>query len=117
MQAPLVWTAAEGSTACEQTVATEAGARYSISGRALLQNTIWNITGSAAPLVVAAVTIPILVAGLGLDRFGLLTLAWTVIGYLSLFDFGLGRALTKLVAEKIGHGDLEEVPGAFSGIL
>jgi O-antigen/teichoic acid export membrane protein len=47
---------------------------------------------------------------MGTDRFGLLTLAWMVLGFSSLFDLGLGRALTKLVAEKLGRGRELEVP-------
>src|SRR5204863_432183 len=43
--------------------------------------------------------IPALIRILGADRFGILTLAWMLIGYCSLFDLGLGRALTKLVSE------------------
>jgi len=33
-----------------------------------------------------------------------------VIGYFSLFDFGIGRALTKLVAEKIGADEVDSIP-------
>ena len=87
--------------------------QYSFSARTLLHNTGWNLGGYVAPLVVGVIAMPILVERLGIDRFGLLTLAWTVIGYLSLFDFGLGRALTKLVAEKIGNGSLTEIPSVF----
>ena len=50
-------------------------------------------------MLVALVAIPILVDGLGTARFGILTLAWMVVGYFSLFDLGLGRALTKLTAK------------------
>lgn len=67
--------------------------------------------GYGAPLVVAIFAIPLLIEGLGTDRFGVLTLAWVLIGYLSFFDLGLGRALTKLVAEKLGAGEEEEIPG------
>ena len=84
-----------------------------VSGRTVAKNTGLSIFGAAVPLLVAAVGIPVLVKGLGLERFGVLTLAWTLIGYLSLFDLGLGRALTKLVAEKYGQGLLDEVPAAF----
>jgi len=42
-----------------------------------------------------------------------MTLAWVVIGYFSLFDFGFGRALTKLVAEKLGAGQNRDIPGLF----
>lgn len=41
----------------------------------------------------------------------MLTLAWTVVGHFSLFDLGLGRALTKLVAERLGAGRVAEIPG------
>src|SRR5918998_2593407 len=80
------------------------------SGRLLARNTIFNFAGQAAPLLVALVAIPLLIEGLGTDRFGVLTLAWIVIGYFSLFDLGLGRALTKLVAERLGTGREDEVP-------
>jgi len=80
------------------------------SGRTLTRNTIWNIIGQSAPLLVAFFAIPLLIKGLGTDRFGVLTLAWAVVGYFSLFDLGLGRALTKLVAEKLGAGQAEDVP-------
>ena len=61
-------------------------------------------------MVVAVVTIPLLIRGLGVARFGVLSLAWIVIGYFSLFDFGIGRALTKLVADKIGAGEEQAIP-------
>jgi len=59
---------------------------------------------------VGIVTIPLLIRALGLDRFGVLTLAWLLIGYLGLFDLGLGRAVTKLVAERLGTEDHESIP-------
>jgi O-antigen/teichoic acid export membrane protein len=80
------------------------------SGRLLAKNAVWNLIGSAAPTVVAVFCIPILIRGLGTERFGVLTLVWAVIGYASLFDLGLGRALTQLVARKLGAGEDHEVP-------
>jgi len=79
-------------------------------GRRLARNVVWNLLGTGAPLLVAIVAIPMLIEGLGLARFGVLTLAWMVVGYFSLFDLGLGRALTKLVAEKLGKGQDDEIP-------
>jgi O-antigen/teichoic acid export membrane protein len=76
----------------------------------LAKNTLLNLLGQGVPLIVALVAIPKLIAGLGTDRFGVLTLAWMVIGYFSLFDLGIGRALTKLVSEKLGNGGEEEIP-------
>jgi O-antigen/teichoic acid export membrane protein len=79
-------------------------------GRLLARNTIWNLLGQLLPMIVAVVAIPPLIRGLGVPRFGVLSLAWIVIGYFSLFDMGIGRALTKLVAEKIGAGEDHEIP-------
>ena len=47
------------------------------------------------PTLAGVVAIPRLVHSLGVDRFGLLSLAWIIVGYFSLFDMGMGRALTK----------------------
>jgi O-antigen/teichoic acid export membrane protein len=74
-------------------------------GRLLAKNAIWSLIGQALPLFVGALIIPSLMRTLGTARFGVLTLAWALIGYCSLFDLGLGRALTKLVAERIGEED------------
>src|SRR5712664_1803789 len=80
------------------------------SGRLLARNVIWNLIGNGAPMIVAVFCIPLLIRGLGKDRFGVLALAWALIGYASLFDLGLGRALTQLVAKKLGAGDEREIP-------
>src|SRR5271170_7426102 len=80
------------------------------SGRLLAHNAIWNLIGNGAPLIVAVFSMPILIHGLGKDRFGVLALAWALIGYASFFDIGLGRALTQLVARKLGAGEEHEVP-------
>lgn len=74
------------------------------NGRLLARNMIWNLVGQGVPVIAAFFAIPLLVNGLGIARFGILTLVWASIGYFSLFDLGLGRALTKLVAEKLGQG-------------
>ncbi len=88
------------------------------SGRLLARNTIWNLIGNGAPMIVAVVCIPILIRGLGKERFGVLTLAWALIGYASLFDLGLGRALTQLVARKLGAAEEREIPSlAWTSLL
>ena len=81
------------------------------SGRSIARNTVWNLIGSGAPLLLAIVCVPILIRGLGTERFGVLTLAWALVGYAGLFDLGLGRALTQQVAEKLGNGQSDEIPG------
>lgn len=71
----------------------------SLSGRTLTESALWSIAAQAIPAVVGVATIPFIVPGLGVERFGVLTLAWMVIGYFSLFDLGMGRAVTKFAAE------------------
>lgn len=74
-----------------------------IRGNLLAWNTIINLFGQIAPMTVGLFAVPHLIALLGTARFGLLTLSWVVLGYFGIFDLGLGRALTKLVAENFGR--------------
>lgn len=86
-----------------------------IRGSSFARNVIWNFAGTTLPLIAGLVAIPILVRSLGVDRFGVLSIAWMAIGYFSLFDLGLGRALTHLVAEHLGgerESDIPELAGA-----
>jgi O-antigen/teichoic acid export membrane protein len=79
-------------------------------GRVLARNTLWNLLGLGAPMLAALVAMPFLIHGLGTERFGVLTMAWAVIGYFNLFDLGLGRALTQLAAERLGAEREGEIP-------
>jgi len=81
-----------------------------LSGRLLARNAAWSLFGNVVPLLVALWAVPRLIRGMGTDRFGLLAMVWMGIGYFSLFDLGTGRALTKLVAERLGEGREAELP-------
>jgi O-antigen/teichoic acid export membrane protein len=61
-----------------------------------------NLAGHALPLVAAVLVVPRLLAVLGSERFGFLALAWALVGYFSFLDLGLGRALSRIVAERLG---------------
>jgi O-antigen/teichoic acid export membrane protein len=76
--------------------------------RTLAHNTIWNLSGYAAPLLAALIAIPILIRNLGTAQYGALTIAWGVVGYFSVFDMGLDNALAKLVSERVGVGGKAE---------
>jgi O-antigen/teichoic acid export membrane protein len=94
--------------ASESRLTTEVG--HLISGRLLASNAAWNLIGVSAPVLVAILCLPILKRVLGTDRLGVISLAWVIVGYFSVFDFGLSRALTKLVAEKLGHNQRADIP-------
>jgi O-antigen/teichoic acid export membrane protein len=81
-----------------------------ISGGLLARNTLLNFTGQAIPLLVKIGTMPFIVHGLGTERFGLLSLAWVILGYFTIFDLGLGPATAKHVAEALGKGAKDQVP-------
>lgn len=84
-----------------------------LSGTNVAKNTVYNFLGLAIPYAVAFISIPLIIKHLGVERFGLLSLVWIVIGYFSFVDLGLGRATIKYTAEALGRGEFEEVPKIF----
>lgn len=68
-----------------------------IHGVLLARNTLLNLVGHLVPLLAGLATIPYVVRGLGNDGFGILSIAWALLGYFGLFDPGRGRATTKFV--------------------
>ena len=76
----------------------------------LAGNGLLNLAGQIIPLAVGLVAIPELIQMLGVERFGILALIWLTIGYFSLFDFGLGKAITIVVARKFGSNEVGEIP-------
>jgi O-antigen/teichoic acid export membrane protein len=88
------------------------------SGQLLAKNSILNLVGMILPLLVGILAIPFAIKGLGKDGFGVLAIAWVVLGYFGLFDFGLSRATTKFVSEAIGRGEVESIPSiVWSAVL
>lgn len=83
------------------------------SSRRIVGYTGWNLFGLCAPMVAAFFAFPLLLRGLGEERFGVLSLVWLLVGYLNLLDLGMGRAMTKLTAEAIGLGHRDDVPRIF----
>ncbi len=76
------------------------------------QNLAWSFAGQVLPAVAGIVFVPLLIASLGTARFGFLSLVWVMIGYFSLFDLGLARALTQRVANLIALGERSRLRGA-----
>lgn len=65
------------------------------------KNIVWNFLGGTLPLLVGVVIFPLIIKLYGVERFGLLAIAWSLVGYFSLFDMGLSRALTQIVSDKL----------------
>lgn len=75
----------------------------------MIQNSTYSLLGFAIPMLVAVGTMPFLVSRLGNAKFGLLSIAWVLVGYFSIFDLGIGRALTRSVAMLVGEGSVQEM--------
>ncbi|EGM78171.1 membrane protein involved in the export of O-antigen and teichoic acid [Rheinheimera sp. A13L] len=73
------------------------------------KNTLWNVAGSLAPLLVGVISIPILIKQLGIELFGVLTILWVIVGYFSLFDFGVGRALTQQISSETDKYSVQSI--------
>ena len=76
--------------------------------RVLARSTLWNIVGRLAPMFVALFSTPVLLHLLGVDRWGIFTLALSLVGMFGVFDFGIGRVLARAVAEHLGEGREDE---------
>ncbi|MDA1082511.1 MAG: oligosaccharide flippase family protein [Gemmatimonadetes bacterium] len=75
----------------------------------LKRNVGVNLAAWALPAIAALASFPVLARGLGEERFGLLAFAWGAVGIFSLVDFGIGRALTRLVSVRLTSGDERDV--------
>ena len=77
------------------------GGAAGLRGRTLARNTLWSILGQLPPLVLAALAIPLLVGGLGAERFGVLGLVWVFLGLFGALDLGMSRATPRAFAEHV----------------
>ena len=50
------------------------------------------------PLVASVIILPILISRYGVKDVGIIVLCWSIVGYLTLFDLGIGRSLTQYIS-------------------
>ncbi len=78
-------------------------------GRLLARNSVLNLVGFGAPMLAALLIVPMLVTGLGTDRFGILAIAWMALTYLG--ELGFGATTTKFTAESLGRDGGRDLGG------
>lgn len=76
----------------------------------LAKNSMLNLLGQVLPMLVGVLTIPHIIRGLGANGYGILSIAFLVLGYFSIFDLGLSRATVKFVAENLSPDRVHKVP-------
>jgi O-antigen/teichoic acid export membrane protein len=81
-----------------------------LTARLLARNTAFNLSGEVIAVVIGAICVPYVVKRLGAESFGILSLSWSFLAYITLFDLGLSRATTKFVAEAVSRDNLREIP-------
>lgn len=70
-----------------------------MSGAGVRANFIFNLIGPLVRLVVALVTIPIYIRHVGEARYGVISIAWVLLGYFGFLDLGLTRAAINALAK------------------
>jgi O-antigen/teichoic acid export membrane protein len=64
----------------------------------IVRNSAWNLTGMVVSTLFTIPSFAIYSRSLGVELLGLLTLAFSIVGYASSFDLGLSRALIRQVS-------------------
>ena len=89
----------------------DAGSHADAERPALERSVVHSLLGQVAPGLAALVAMPVLLHGFGTERLGLLHLTWLLVGYFSVLDIGIGRALTHAVAAALARRDPHGIGG------
>ncbi|MBA2935952.1 flippase [Sphingomonas sp. CGMCC 1.13654] len=70
----------------------------------LIRNISSNLLGALIPIAVTLFTVPIYLSHIGASRYGVVLVAWSLLGYFGFMDLGISRATTNALS-KMADGD------------
>jgi O-antigen/teichoic acid export membrane protein len=92
---------------------SETNSRPMVSGGSLAasigRNTLFGVTARVAQVATRLVTVPIVIAHLGLGGYGIWAIIMTTAAYMRFGSIGIKSAFQKYVAEATGNGNFETV--------
>lgn len=71
------------------------------------RNTLYNLLGGLFPMLVALITVPLYLKLIGAAEYGILTIAWLLMGYSTYAELGVGQGIANEIA-RLGNGKVAE---------
>lgn len=71
------------------------------------RNTLYNLLGGLFPMLVALVTVPLYLKFIGAAEYGILTIAWLLMGYSTYAELGVGQGIANEIA-RLGDRKIAE---------
>ncbi len=87
------------------------------TSRKVVRNTLFNYLSYFVIAALRIVSMPIIISGLGNERYGIYAAVMGVLGYVGLLDLGIGISLTKFVAEYHARKEYQRLNDIFSTAL
>lgn len=81
--------------------------------KGILKNIAINFLGLILPTFVSLVTVPAYIHALGVERYGVISLVWTLIGYFGILDLGMSMAAQNHISKALASGDDAESARVF----
>jgi O-antigen/teichoic acid export membrane protein len=79
------------------------------SKNSLLRNGVYNLLGGAIKVALGIAVIPILIRSLGIEEYGLWTIASSVLGVVNLAEAGLSTATTVFLSQDLRENNLRNI--------
>jgi O-antigen/teichoic acid export membrane protein len=81
--------------------------------KGIVRNTVINLINRLILIPVGILAIPLILHGMGTERFSIFSLTWTLLNYFAVLDFGLSQGATKFIAAELNKGEKDAIPNIF----